>query len=715
MYKFARHMMKRFGGRMDTYGVQRYKDKKLIYFRVTGKEITPDLYFQHLQGEEIVGVYPLQLDGRTSFACVDIDSSDLEIATQVRELLPQPNYLEISRSGNYHIWMFFSTPISADEILAKCQAAVTLGRTLLKGEHCELYPLPQPRGAVGLLIALPLQAEALKNNKTAFVDSEGVPFDDQFAFVHDMEYITPALFKKFIATQIIKDASENDVLQDPEIYQLYLGKGKKGGDKSASGYDFAFVTALADRGISKNQAQTLLCMRPSLHSQTTTYISKTIEVAFAFSLKKKKQRDQRVKTKQLAQGQDAVDAAPDPAAEESWSKIEPIERKAYLERLAKFIIFNDEQRKLFDIFFATLIANLKTNGRPVWLFLVGPPGCGKTLPMMTVQNSPHTYVVSAFRPAALISGWGLTSGQDMSLIPKLNNKILMIKDMSSLLSQNKETVAEILGLLRDAYDGSCSKAFGTGVQRTYRSRFGFIGATTPEIDANWAINVRLGERFLRYRIKTPPEQIYEKIEKALSTFMIEDDTEMRMEEICLGYFKHLLREDCPLPPLSHPTKIGRLAQLGAILRSGVSRAPWGNQILVLPEWEEATRYAKQLAKMALGLAFIRGKETNGDEEFEDLKGLVRDGIDSRIESVCKLLFIKPGIDAATMGQHIHLPNWTIRQLIQDLEILRIVVKTSSSGYSPTYDFVPWIRGALEQFNLWSDKRQVCYEHFKIPE
>jgi hypothetical protein len=399
--------------------------------------------------------------------------------------------------------------------------------------------------------------------------------------------------------------------------------------------------------------------------------------------------------------------------EESWKDIKALTREEYLNQIKELIIFEDEQKLLFDIFFATLMANLKTSGRPVWMFLVGPPGCGKTLPMMTVQNSPFVYVTSAFRPAALISGWGMNGGEDVSLIPKLNGKILLVKDMSSLLSQNKDAVAEILGLLRDAYDGSCAKAFGTGVQREYVSRFGFIGATTPEIDANWSVNTRLGERFLRYRIKTPPHQIYQKIESALAHLMIEDDTELKLEEICMGYLKYLMRKDGVFPPLAMPERIGRLAQLGAILRTAVSRAAFGNQVMVIPEWEEATRFAKQLAKMALALAYIRDKSSNGEEEFEDIKALVRDGIDGRMQKLLSLIFEFPDLPASDLANHMHLPSWTVRQLLQDLEILRIIVKTGDASYSPAYDFVPWIRHQLQGFDLWGNASQVNYTHYEV--
>jgi hypothetical protein len=708
MYKFARTMYRLFQGRIDTYALQRIREGKLAYFRVEGKEITPDNYFQHLNGDEVLGIYPLRLDGTTSFACVDMDTSDLNIVAQVRALCPSPNYLEKSRSGNYHLWLFFAQPVPADTLLTKLQPAIALGSTLIAEDHCGLYPLPQPRGTVGVLIALPLQAKAVAQQRSVFVNETGEPYPDQYAFVAQMEMITVAHLNHFAQGQVSSALDDHDVLKIAAVYDLYVGRNKKTGDQTSSGYDYAFCVALADNGCSMDQALKLLCQRPNVHSTNKAYLNKTVAAGFAFSEKKKL----TILQKQLkgdvggnGNGTGAGVAGTDGdeviTAEESWTKIAPISRQEYLDRTKEVIIFYEEQRRLFDIFFAALIGNLKSEGRPIWLFLVGPPGCGKTLPMMTVQNSPFTYVVSAFRPAALISGWGMQGGQDVSLIPKLHGKVLMVKDMSSLLSQNRETVAEILGLLRDAYDGSCSKAFGTGVQRSYASRFGFIGATTPEIDANWAMNIRLGERFLRWRIKTPPEQIYEKIDRALSALSVEMKEEYKLETICLGYLKHLLRPEGKLPVLSMQLEIGRLAQLGAILRSGVSRAPFNNQVMVMPEWEEATRFAKQLAKMAISLAYIRGKDTNDAEEFEDIKAFVRDSIDGRVECICKLLYARPSLTTNDIAEQIHLPDWTVRQVLQDLEILRVLVRTTNGSFAVSYDIIPWIRGNLDQFQLWS--------------
>jgi len=674
MEKLARLMFKLFRGRRDTWAAKRdTPDGKIEYFRVSGKEIAMETYLQHLDGATI-GVYPLV--GTTCFfAAMDVDSNNLEIVKRAADLMPQPNYIERSRSGNYHIWMFFAEPVIVESLAVACHQALVLLKNECN-EHCNLYPL-RAKG-LGLLIALPLQRDCIESGLTTFIAAAGSSLEQQYDFLKNIKYTKPP----------------GSFLDDKQLKALWDSKGKTKGDTSQSGYDFSFCIALFIRGYSYEIVKTLLHKRPGLHLHTEEYIKKTLEAALTTYNK-------RVAQKTITKPARVVD----------WEGLEAIDRGTFIERLNKRLVLHKEQLQQFDIFFATIMANLKTKGRPVWILFVGPPGCGKTLPMMAIQYAPYVYMASAFRSTALISGWGVKGGEDMSLIPKLDGKILLVKDMSSLLSQHKEVVAEVLGLLRDAYDGSCSRPYATGVERVYTSRFGFIGATTPTIDAHWSLNVQLGERFLRYRCRATPDQIYEKIDRALEGLASEAEVDLEIENLCLGFLKYLTTVDDSVKKLhlSRTKEIGRLAQLGAILRTVVSRNPYGQEVLVVPVWEEATRYAKQLAKMALGLAYIRGKSTNDEEEMTDLKALVRDGMDARVEKICRIVYAKPGLAHDKIAEMISLPVWTVRVCLDNLAVARVVYHQQNS-FSLSWNFVPWITGQLNQFKLWPKeiKRQSGY-------
>ncbi len=689
----ARDMYKLFKGRTDTYAIQRQKGDSIVYYRVTGKELTLDTILEHLRGHIVLGLYPLLENNTCHFACIDIDEPNLKLAQEVRMFLPRPNYIECSRSGNYHIWMFFKEAVATTQLLEVCKAALDYAKSQTKA-HCNLYPLPSVKSSsVGVLIALPLQGKELDKERTVFIDDAGK--QQRHNFLRGIKYCKLELKRQ---KQKLTYAT---ALNNPVVRSLYMGVGKVEGDQSQSGYDFSFCKLLLEGDLTDEEAKRLLVQRVGVKSTDDSYLERTVKAARIIIGKQKSVKKQ---TTRQATRQPTEQEVEQETKTYGWDDIPIVERKEFYRELKDLLIFEDVQRSQMDIFLAAVIANLKTKGRPVWLLIVGPPGCGKTMGMLALANSPFVHTVSAMKPAALISGWGLKGSEDMSLIPKLDGKILMVKDMSSLLSQNKDVVAEVLGLLRDAYDGCCSRPFGTGVIRSYTSRFGFIGATTPDIDANWTLNVRLGERFLRWRVRTPLDQVYAKIDKSLDGLFSEVEIETRLEELCLGHLRFLL-EQGDLPKLNDARKIGRLAQLGAILRTAVARGSHSTNVLVVPVWEEATRYAKQLAKMAVSLAYVRGKETNDDVEFEDLKALVRDGLDGRIEKILGLLYYQPGIKTLELAQATGLPTWTIRSCLGDLEVARIV-RPQRTSHEMSWYFVPHIAEQCKVFKLWEKKGKV---------
>jgi hypothetical protein len=118
-------------------------------------------YAAHLAGwEPGLGIFPLLDDGTCRFAAVDLDKPDYPAAMAIRELLNDAVWIERSRSGNYHVWVFFDRPIEA-----------WIPRAILKtacegvGEpNAEIFP-KQDRlmpGMVGNYINLPYHGESRK-------------------------------------------------------------------------------------------------------------------------------------------------------------------------------------------------------------------------------------------------------------------------------------------------------------------------------------------------------------------------------------------------------------------------------------------------------------------------------------------------------------------------------------------------------------------------
>ena len=79
--------------------------------RVERKTVTLKDYEGHLNGEgKGIGIFPLRDDATVRFAAIDLDEPNFDLARQFQRLIPGTSFIERSRSGNAHVWVFFDKP-----------------------------------------------------------------------------------------------------------------------------------------------------------------------------------------------------------------------------------------------------------------------------------------------------------------------------------------------------------------------------------------------------------------------------------------------------------------------------------------------------------------------------------------------------------------------------------------------------------------------------
>lgn len=94
-----------FAGREDAYGVNAGGVRR--------GSVTDNLYRRHLLGNQGIGIFPMQLDDTVRFAAIDLDRPDFELAQLMAGLIPGQSWIERSRSGNAHVWVFFDGSVPA--------------------------------------------------------------------------------------------------------------------------------------------------------------------------------------------------------------------------------------------------------------------------------------------------------------------------------------------------------------------------------------------------------------------------------------------------------------------------------------------------------------------------------------------------------------------------------------------------------------------------
>ena len=167
-----------------------------------------------------------------------------------------------------------------------------------------------------------------------------------------------------------------------------------------------------------------------------------------------------------------------------------------LESVYQKWLYLDHDPMLVKCAFAAYIAN-RYDGPPVWIMMIGKPGCGKSELLMSMSAVETTVAVSKLTPNALASGF--QDGKH-SLLYELPDKVLIIKDMSTITEMASEARAQIFSDLRDAYDGSFVKRTGSN-KIEFKGKFGMLAGATPAIERARAHEGSLGERFLNLRVR----------------------------------------------------------------------------------------------------------------------------------------------------------------------------------------------------------------------
>jgi hypothetical protein len=343
------------------------------------------------------------------------------------------------------------------------------------------------------------------------------------------------------------------------------------------------------------------------------------------------------------------------------------------------------------IIFGTIFAN-RMDGDPIWTFVVGPPGSAKSETLLSLADCQEVEMTTSLTPHTLISGAQLPGGGDPSLLPRLNNKVLVIKDFTTILAMNEAARDEIFGTLRDAYDGVTEKIFGNGLRRKYHVKFGIVSGVTPAIDSYGSMHQSLGERFLKLRVGGDRKNESEIITKAVSNV----GREVKMRDDLRKIAVRILAKTPMLKPGAHgeppkdlPTvspemvqKIVALARFCAIMRGTVDRERYSQVVNYQPTYEWGTRLGKQLMKLAMGVAVYLGHPAVGAEEYRTLLVVARDTCPDRAHALVReLWFSNPnGLDGETtydLAVRSRLPDQTVHKVMQDLSLLGVVDRRGS--------------------------------------
>jgi Domain of unknown function (DUF3854) len=315
----------------------------------------------------------------------------------------------------------------------------------------------------------------------------------------------------------------------------------------------------------------------------------------------------------------------------------------------------------------------RLDGDPLWMLLISGPGNAKT---ETIQAATGigAYVVSTITgEAALLSA---TPKREHSrdatggLLRQIGSRgLLVIKDVTSILSMNRDTRAGVLAALREIHDGRWSREVGTdgGQSLAWSGRLVVVGACTTAWDQAHAVIATMGDRFVLLRMDSTVGRVAAGRKSIGNT-----GSEKQMRADLAGAVAGVVAGCDPSADLSltdeETERLLAAADLVTLARTGVEYDHRGD-VIDAHAPEMPTRFAKQLAQI------IRGGVSIGLDRSAALRLAIRCARDSmpplRLAIVADIAE-NPNSTATDVRRRLNKPRATVDRQMQALHILDVL-------------------------------------------
>jgi len=170
---------------------------------------------------------------------------------------------------------------------------------------------------------------------------------------------------------------------------------------------------------------------------------------------------------------------------------------------------------------------------PFALVLVDVPSAGKTITLNFFAGIEQlSYPTDKFTPASFVSNAANVSKAKLAavdLLPRVKNKVLIVRDLATIFSKREEDLKELLGILTRVLDGEGLRTeSGVHGDRHYDGQYllMFLAASTPVRPVVWKTMGNLGARLFFLNMNSKNMSIDELADQLGST------TAMDKEHVC---------------------------------------------------------------------------------------------------------------------------------------------------------------------------------------
>ena len=148
---------------------------------------------------------------------------------------------------------------------------------------------------------------------------------------------------------------------------------------------------------------------------------------------------------------------------------------------------------------------------PFGLVYLGVPSSGKTITLnfFSELGSEFVFTTDDFTPSSFVSHAVNVEKDKLperDLLPKIKNKILLVRDLTPMFAKREEDLTKLIGILTRVFDGEGYES-NTGVhgKRGYKGEhvFMFLAASTPIGQRAWKGVSQFGARLFFLNVDPP--------------------------------------------------------------------------------------------------------------------------------------------------------------------------------------------------------------------
>jgi hypothetical protein len=310
-------------------------------------------------------------------------------------------------------------------------------------------------------------------------------------------------------------------------------------------------------------------------------------------------------------------------------------------------------------------------GDPPWLLVVGGSGAAKTETLMPLMAVGAMVVSTISGEAALLSGTPTkerASDANGGILRKLGaSGLLVVKDVTSILSMNRDTRSQVLAALREIYDGRWHRDVGSegGRRLTWQGRLVVVGAVTTAWDQAHTVIASMGDRFVLVRIDAGNRRAAGL--QALRNVDHEPAMRSELADAVGSLIKSARKQTDELVDAELLAVLDR-ADLVTRARTGVERDYSGN-VICAHAAEMPTRFAKQLAQLMRGGMAIGMTATDA---FEMMLRCAADSVPPLRLAVLGDVAAHQLSRTTQVGRRLQLPRRTVDRVLQELHLLGLL-------------------------------------------